>query len=60
MGAYITPTKGQSIASRKSIKIKYKQMGAYTVRTKASIPHPDFLCTNQGSKEKAQRIISGS
>jgi hypothetical protein len=31
-------------------------MGAYTVPTKASGPHPDFLCTNQGPKEKALRI----
>jgi hypothetical protein len=46
MGAYIVPTKGQRTVSRKSIKIKYKQMGAYTVPTKASGPHPDFLCTN--------------
>jgi hypothetical protein len=60
MGAYTVPTKGQRTASRKNIKMKYKQMGAYTVPTKASGPHPDFLCTNQGSKEKALRTISGS
>jgi hypothetical protein len=60
MGGYTVPTKGQMTASRKSIKIKYKQMGAYTVPTKASGPHPDFLCTNQGPKEKALRTILGS
>jgi hypothetical protein len=46
MRAYTVPTKGQRIASRKSIKTKYKHMGAYTVPTKVSGPHPDFLCTN--------------
>jgi hypothetical protein len=60
MGAYTVPTKGQRTTSRKNIKMKYKQMGAYTVPTKASGPHPDFLCTNQGPKEKALRTISGS
>jgi hypothetical protein len=60
MGAYTIPIKGQRTASRKSIKMKYKQMGAYTVPTKASGPHPDFLCTNQGPKEKALRTIPGS
>jgi hypothetical protein len=53
MEAYTVPTKGQWTASRKNIKTKYKQMGSYTVPTKASGPHPDFLCTNQGPKEKA-------
>jgi hypothetical protein len=52
MGAYIVPIKGQRTASRKSIRMKYKQMGAYTVPTKASGPHPDFLYINQGPKEK--------
>jgi hypothetical protein len=42
MGAYTGPTKGQRTASRKSIKAKYKQIGAYTVPTKVSEPHPDF------------------
>jgi hypothetical protein len=56
MRAYTVPTKGQMTASRKSIKIKYKQMRAYTELTKASGPHPDVLCTNQGPKEKALRI----
>jgi hypothetical protein len=60
MGAYTVPTKDQRTASRKSIKMKYKQMGAYTVPIKASGPHLDFLCTNQGPKEKALRIILGS
>jgi hypothetical protein len=60
MGAYTVPTKGQMTASHKSIKMKYKQMRAYTILTKAKEPHPDFLCTNQGPKEKALRIISGS
>jgi hypothetical protein len=60
MGAYTVPTKGQRIASRKSIKMKYKQMGAYTVPIKVSGPHPDFLCTDQEPKEKAFRTIPGS
>jgi hypothetical protein len=60
MGAYTVPTKGQRTVSRKSIKMKYKQMGAYTVPTKASGSHLDFLCTNQGLKEKALRTIPGS
>jgi hypothetical protein len=60
MEAYTVPTKGQRTASRKSIKIKYKQMVAYTVPTKASGPLPDFLCTNQGPKEKTLRTISES
>jgi hypothetical protein len=60
MGAYTVPNKGQRTASRKSIKTKYKQMGACTVPTKASGPYPDFLCTNQGPKEKALRTILGS
>jgi hypothetical protein len=46
MGVYNVPTKGQRTASRKGIKTKYRQMGAYTVPTKASGLHPDFLCTN--------------
>jgi hypothetical protein len=46
MIVYTVPIKGQRTASRKSIKTKYKQMGAYTVPTKVSGPHPDFLCTN--------------
>jgi hypothetical protein len=46
MGAYTVPTKGQRTASRKNIKMKYKQIGTYTVPTKASGSHPDFLCTN--------------
>jgi hypothetical protein len=57
MGAYTVPTKGQRIASRKSIKMKYKQRGAYTVPTKASGLHPDFLYTNQWPKEKALQTI---
>jgi hypothetical protein len=60
MGTYTVPTKCQRIASRKSIKMKYKQMGAYIIPTKASGQHPNFLCTNQGPKEKAIRTISGS
>jgi hypothetical protein len=52
MGAYTVPTKGQSTASRKNNKTKYMQMGAYTVPTRARWPHPDFLCINQGPKEK--------
>jgi hypothetical protein len=61
MGTYTVPTKGQMTASRKkNTKTKYKQMGAYTVPTKVSGPHPDFLCTNQGPKEKAIRTILGS
>jgi SUMO ligase MMS21 Smc5/6 complex component len=52
IGAYIVPTKGQMTASRKNNKMKYIQMRAYTVPTKPRGPHPDFLCTNQGSKEK--------
>jgi hypothetical protein len=60
MGAYTIPTKGKRTASRKSIKTKYKQMGTYTVPTKVSGPHPDFLCTNQGPKEKALRTVLGS
>jgi hypothetical protein len=60
MGAYIVPTKGQRTASRKSTKINYKQMGSYIIPTKVSGPHPDFLCTNQGPKEKALRTIPGS
>jgi hypothetical protein len=35
-------------------------MGAYTVPTKVSGPHPDFLCTNQGPKEKTLQKILGS
>jgi hypothetical protein len=46
MGAYTLPTKGQRTASSKSVKTKYKQMGAYIVPTKVSGPHPDFLYTN--------------
>jgi hypothetical protein len=46
MGAYTVPTKGQRTASRKSVKTKYKQMGAYAVPTKVSGLHLDFLCTN--------------
>jgi hypothetical protein len=57
MGVYTVPTKGQRTASRKNTKMKYKQMGAYTVPTKASEPHPDFLYTNYGPKEKAFRTI---
>jgi hypothetical protein len=60
MGAYTVPTNGQRTVSRKSIKTEYKQMEAYTVPTRASGPHPDFLCTNQGPKEKALRTILGS
>jgi hypothetical protein len=60
MGAYTVPTKSQMTASHKSIKTEYSQMGAYTVPTKASGPHPDFLCTNQGPKEKALQTISRS
>jgi hypothetical protein len=60
MRAYTVPTKGQRTASRKSIKTEYKQMGAYTVPTRASGPHPNFLCTNQGPKKKALRTILGS
>jgi hypothetical protein len=60
MGAYTVPTKGQRNVSRKSIKIKYKQIGAYTEPTKASELHPDFLFTNQVLKEKALRTIPRS
>jgi hypothetical protein len=60
MGAYTVPTKGQRTASRKNIKMKYKQMGAYTVPNKANGPHLDFLCTNYGPKEKALQTILGS
>jgi hypothetical protein len=60
MGAYIVPTKGQRTASRKNIKTKYKQMRGYTVTTKVSGPHPNFLSANQGSKEKTLRTILGS
>jgi hypothetical protein len=60
IGTYTVPTKGQRTASRKSIKTKYRQMRAYTVPTKANRPHSDFLCTNQGSKEKALRTIPES
>jgi hypothetical protein len=60
MGAYTIPTKGQRTASRKSIKTKYKQMGAYAVPTKVNGPHLDFLCTNYGPKERALRTILGS
>jgi hypothetical protein len=60
MGAYTVLTKGQRTTSRTSIKMKYKQIGAYTVPTKASGLHPDFLCTNQGPKDKALRTISES
>jgi hypothetical protein len=60
MGAYTVPTKDQRTASRKSIKTKYKQMGPYTVPTKASGLHPNFLCTNQGPKEKALQTIPRS
>jgi hypothetical protein len=60
MGAYTVSTKGQRTASCKCIKTKYKQIGAYIVPTKARGPHPNFLCTNQGPKEKALRTISGS
>jgi hypothetical protein len=48
-------TKGQRTASRKNNKLKYIQMRAYTVPTKARWPHLDCLCTNQGPKEKALR-----
>jgi hypothetical protein len=60
MGAYTLPTKGQRTASRKSIKMKNKQTGAYIVPTKVSGPHPNFLCINQWPKEKALRTILGS
>jgi hypothetical protein len=33
--AYTVPTKGQMTASRKNNKMKYIQMGPYTVPTKA-------------------------
>jgi hypothetical protein len=46
MEVYTVPTKGQRTASRKNIKSENKQMGAYTVPTKVSGPHPDFLYTN--------------
>jgi hypothetical protein len=52
MGAYTVPTKGQRTVSYKNNKKKYIQMGAYTVHTRARGLQPDFLCTNQGPKEK--------
>jgi hypothetical protein len=60
MGAYTVPIKGQRTTSRKNNKTEYIQMGAYTVPTKARGPHPHFLYTNQGPKEKAFRTIPGS
>jgi hypothetical protein len=40
--------------------INQKQMGAYTVPTRARGPYPDFLCTNYGPKKKTLRTIPGS
>jgi hypothetical protein len=47
MRAYTVPTKGQRIASRKNNKIKYKQIGAYTVSSRArgeTAPSPIHPC----------------
>jgi hypothetical protein len=60
MGTYTVPTKSQRTASRKNNKTEYIQMRAYTVPTNARGLHPDFLCTNQGPKEKAIRTIPES